>query len=217
MTRPTCRSASGISAFKNKSGQTGSSRRAISETTPCICGPRSSCNPPVFLGLGPCTLNGVQYPTCSTTANTDQRRRLRLENPAVRTVVSVTVIQIDSGGTASYNGLLLSVQRRAARGVTVSGNYTWSHCISDSWQETAQSPNARFRLDVIRTTGGSTAAIAARRQRTGGIFSICRPWPKHRSFPTRRCALWDRVGAFRPSSNSFGRLSVRDHQSGQCV
>ena len=38
-------------------------------------------NNPVFLGLGPCTLNGVQYPTCSTTGNINQRRRLMLENP----------------------------------------------------------------------------------------------------------------------------------------
>ena len=98
-------------------------------------------NNPVFLGLGPCTLNGVQYPTCSTTANINQRRRLMLENPQVGQFYGY-LNQIDTGGTASYNGLLLSVQRRAARGVTIGGNYTWSHCISDIWQETAQSANA---------------------------------------------------------------------------
>ena len=80
-------------------------------------------NPPVFLGLGPCTLNGISYATCSTTANTDQRRRLSLENPATGQYFGA-VIHTDTGGTASYNGVVLSVQRRAARGVTISTNYT---------------------------------------------------------------------------------------------
>ena len=39
--------------------------------------------------------------------------------------------EIDAGATANYHGMLLSLQRQAARGITVSGNYTWSHCISD--------------------------------------------------------------------------------------
>jgi hypothetical protein len=86
-------------------------------------------NAPVFLGLGPCTLNGVQYPVCSTAANLEQRRRFVIENPATGKYYGY-VVKLDDGGTASYNGLLLSVQRRPVRGVTLSGNYTWSHCIS---------------------------------------------------------------------------------------
>jgi hypothetical protein len=39
------------------------------------------------------------------------------------------LVQVQSGGTASYNGMLLEVRKRAAKGITVSANYTWSHCI----------------------------------------------------------------------------------------
>src|SRR5262249_13671712 len=37
-------------------------------------------NPAVFLGLDPCTINGVSYPVCSTVPNTNQRRILSLKN-----------------------------------------------------------------------------------------------------------------------------------------
>jgi hypothetical protein len=87
-------------------------------------------NPAVFLGLGACTLNGVSYATCSTTANQEQRRRLILENRQSGQYYGF-MPKIDTGGTASYNGLVLSAQRRASSGVTMNANYTWSHCITD--------------------------------------------------------------------------------------
>jgi hypothetical protein len=115
-----------------------------------------------FLGLGPCALNGVNYSTCSTTANQDQRRQLTLENPNLGKYYGA-IQRVDPGGTASYNGLLLTVTRRAARGVTVTGNYTWSHCIADPGGDVAvdsltlgwTNPNSR-RFDRGNcTTGGS--------------------------------------------------------------
>jgi hypothetical protein len=39
--------------------------------------------------------------------------------------------QYQAAGTQSYHGLLLSIQRRAASGVNIGANYTWSHCYGD--------------------------------------------------------------------------------------
>ncbi|PYS50065.1 MAG: TonB-dependent receptor, partial [Acidobacteria bacterium] len=87
-------------------------------------------NPAIFLGLGPCTLNGVTYNVCSTSANTNQRRRFSIERPLDGQAMAF-VSDTDDGGTMSYNGMLVSIERRAARGFTINGNYTWSHCIGD--------------------------------------------------------------------------------------
>jgi hypothetical protein len=89
-------------------------------------------NNSIYFAGGPCTLNGVVYPTCSVTGNSDQRRRLILENPQEGQSFSYITVNED-GGTGNYNGLLLSVQRQAARGVNVSTNYTWAHCIGNNW------------------------------------------------------------------------------------
>jgi hypothetical protein len=119
-------------------------------------------NPAIFFPGSPvngvCTAQGYVFrttgATCSTTANTQQRRKLGFERADALTYIA-DVGRIDVGGTQSYNGMLLSVQRRAIKGITVSGNYTLSHCIDDeggtrgnsgqafSWSETYQDPNNR--------------------------------------------------------------------------
>src|SRR5262249_40832694 len=80
---------------------------------------------------GICTVQGYVLQTsgtCSTTTNTNQRRRLALLNAREGQSFGELSTREDSG-TAQYHGLLLSLQRRAARGATIAGNYTWSHCI----------------------------------------------------------------------------------------
>jgi hypothetical protein len=72
----------------------------------------------------------VYVPGNSTTGNTDARRLLTFINP-VEGPKYQGFYQLDDGASASYNGMLLSAQRRMAHGVTVLANYTWSHCIAE--------------------------------------------------------------------------------------
>ena len=65
---------------------------------------------------------------CSTVSNENSRRMLTLENPTQGGYFS-NIETVGDAGTRSFNGLILSVQRRAVKGVTVLANYTWSHCI----------------------------------------------------------------------------------------
>jgi hypothetical protein len=99
-------------------------------------------NPGVFLGLGPCSIQGVSYPVCTTNANLNQRRVLSLsgENPASARLVS----NLDSHaavGTQEYRGLKLAMQRRSAGGVNINANYTLSRCVG-----LEMVPNAQFGI-----------------------------------------------------------------------
>ena len=92
----------------------------------------------VFLGTGPCNLNEVQggkvvsvpQASCSTLANETFRRVTYLQNP-LQGQYYHGIAAVDDGGTASYNALYLSATKRLNNGVSVLGNYTWSHCIGD--------------------------------------------------------------------------------------
>ncbi len=87
-------------------------------------------NPGVFLGLGPCTLNGVFYASCTNNANVNERRQLSLENPKEGRLIGTLDKFVDIS-TQSYRGLKLSMRRRATNGVSLSGNYTWAYCFGD--------------------------------------------------------------------------------------
>jgi hypothetical protein len=95
-------------------------------------------NPAVYIP-GNCVAGqyGLTKPgPCSTTGNQNYRRTFVLNHypgtlfangaPAFGYVDS-----FDSGATSSYNGLLLSLQKRFSKGFTMNANYTWSHCIGD--------------------------------------------------------------------------------------
>jgi hypothetical protein len=88
-------------------------------------------NPGVFLGLGPCTLNGVFYATCSTNTNLNQRRVLSLENPRASRQLG-PIDRHAAVGTQDYHAMRLSVQRRSASGVRLSANYTRSYCVGNT-------------------------------------------------------------------------------------
>src|SRR5688572_926991 len=81
----------------------------------------------------PCTLRnpaapgGTQtYPNCST-APIDVRRELTQANPAVGQYIGY-LDWVTDYGWQRYNGMLLSVQRRSASGITANLNYTLSKC-----------------------------------------------------------------------------------------
>jgi hypothetical protein len=102
-------------------------------------------NPGVYLGVGPCVLGGVSIPVCSTTGNLNQRRVLSLsgENPASAALIS----NLDTHaavGTQNYKGLKLTVQRRAASGLSLNANYTMSRCFG-----LEMPPNAQFGIGFV--------------------------------------------------------------------
>ena len=88
-------------------------------------------NPGVFMGLGPCTLNGVSQAVCTTDGNLNQRRVLYQMNPVLGQGLAY-VNRIADVGTQTYRGLRLSMRRSAGSGVSLSANYTLSKCEADT-------------------------------------------------------------------------------------
>ena len=85
-----------------------------------------AANPAVIV---PCA-GGAAITTCNSTANQNSRRLFTVNGYPGNGLYGPVQI-LDNSGTSSYNGLLLSIQKRLSKGLAISANYTWSHCISD--------------------------------------------------------------------------------------
>jgi hypothetical protein len=100
---------------------------------------------------GPCTLNTSTGPrtfaNCST-APLDIRRELTQANPATGQLIGFLDYFTDHG-TQKYNGLLLSIQRRSANGLSASANYTLSKCMGHPTQGgTTPNVNSGYMLPI---------------------------------------------------------------------
>lgn len=96
---------------------------------------------------------GAAVATCNTTANLNSRRLFTVKNyPGNKLYANMDVL--DSGGTSTYNGLILAVQKRLSKGLSVSANYTWSHCLGDLTIGNSTG-NAGGGLQIIDTSSGS--------------------------------------------------------------
>jgi hypothetical protein len=105
---------------------------------------------------------GVYIPGSSTTGNLNNRRILNLLNPVEGSFYG-SIAQLDDGGNLSYNGLVLSLQKRAAKGLTAQVNYTWSHCISDNHNPELAVAGLNFMIPGNRRADRSNCPLGDRR------------------------------------------------------
>jgi Carboxypeptidase regulatory-like domain len=149
----------------------------------------------------------VYIPGGSTLQNINQRRRLFLEQPQDGQFIGNLEVH-DDGGTATYDGLLTSVQRRVSQGATLSGNYTWSHCIGDPIQTNPPNIGAGFtNPDNRRLDRGNCASDRRHIVNLSAVAEM----PRFANDTLRLIASgWRVSGIYRYSSGQF--LNVRSGQ-----
>lgn len=145
---------------------------------------------------------------CSTTANVNSRRVLALANPQAGQAFS-SLVHVDDGANASYNGLLVSVNRRLQRHFSLLANYTLSHCISEGDVQSEitggyQNPNSRRGergncvVDIRHIFNGSLVAETPH-LRGGFGHKLVSDWEVS-TIVTKRSGFWFSPSAGRDNS-----------------
>lgn len=93
---------------------------------------------------------------CSTVANTNSRRVLNQINPTAGAAFS-SITTLSDGATSSYEGMILSLNRRLRNNVSLLFNYTYAHCINtqDAFVEITNTPQNPSNLAGDRGNCGS--------------------------------------------------------------
>ena len=91
-------------------------------------------NPGVYLPQATCTLpDGRTYTPCSTNTNLNSRRLISMQNWRDGQLLG-SLDLYDDQGHQTYNGMLLTFQRRSVNGLSINGNYTLSKCMGHPTQ-----------------------------------------------------------------------------------
>lgn len=147
---------------------------------------------------------------CSTVGNTASRRVLTKINPQYGPAFS-SIIQTDDGATSSYNGMLVSLNRRLINNISVLVNYTWSHCINQGdiaseLTNTYQNPSDRrgdlgnCNTDVHNIINASIVAGVPHLTKNFG-FRLISDWELS-AIITSRSGLW-----FSPTTGTDASLT----------
>jgi Carboxypeptidase regulatory-like domain len=155
---------------------------------------------------GPIVASGcaASATNCNSSANIDARRLLSLANPSQGQYIGA-MDQWDPVGNQNYNGLLLSAQRRLSRGVSMSANWTWSHCIG-LFQGT------RSKADVTVTAPNNpyfdTGNCDSDRRNVANVTAVAQV-PQFSNRALRLAATgWQMAGIYRFSSGM--PISIQD-------
>ena len=147
---------------------------------------------------------------CSTTANTQARRLFTQLNPSQGPFYG-TVENLDDGGTASYNAMMLSAEHRLSNHFSMLANYTLAHCIADP-QTTELSAPIYTNPANRRSDRGNCTAVDVRHN-----FNLSAVLQSPRYLKPARPMDRRRLAARAHRQRAYGALLYGDDRRGQCV
>jgi hypothetical protein len=138
---------------------------------------------------------------CNSTTNLNQRRVFYLQRPQDGQLIGY-MDQIDDGATQSYNGLILSTQRRLSRGVSINANYTWSHCIG--YQSIGATPGSTGTGYLKPNDRGFDRGNCGTDRRHIFNLTVVAQTPRFANHSLRVVGTgWKLAGIYRATSGSF--------------